>query len=107
MTYHIQHLIIIHPDPALDPIPCKADNARWLSAEEVENANIGTGVKKVWAEIYGKWGSIDSDTKSSATVKGKGKGGGVKRKSAVKTEQGKIVKKIMMPMMPGNSSALK
>jgi A/G-specific adenine glycosylase len=104
MTYHIQHLIIDRPETTSDPIPCKAANARWLTAEEVENANIGTGVKKVWAEIYGKWGSFDSGTKTAGGTKGKGKGGGLKRKSVVKNEEGKIVKKVMMPMMPGKSA---
>lgn len=72
----------------------------------MESANIGTGVKKVWAEIYGSWGSFDA---GAAKEKGKGKGKGVKRKSVVKGDAeaeagGKKVKKIMMPMMPSKSS---
>lgn len=94
MTYHVQHLVITSPDPAPTPTDVRAV---WLDDTEVEHANVGTGVKKVWAEVFGSWGSFSAGRKpAKPAVKGK-------RKSEVvplKTEEGKIVKKIMMPMMP-------
>jgi A/G-specific adenine glycosylase len=105
MTYHVQHLVLSHPDTV--PLPQLVNaSAVWLDAAGVESANIGTGVKKVWTEIYGSWGSFDAGA-AKETGKGKGRGKGVKRKSGVKAEPeagGKKVKKIMMPMMPSKSS---
>lgn len=31
----------------------------WFNEEEVEKVNVGIGVKKVWVEIYGFWGSFE------------------------------------------------
>lgn len=110
MTYHIQHLVISHPGPK-DEVPILPSNGVWLDSAGVENANIGTGVKKVWAEIYGKWGLFVAGGVKEG--KGKGKGtkntsAGTKRKSVSKLEEtgtgGKVVKKIMMPMMPSSGS---
>jgi A/G-specific adenine glycosylase len=111
MTYHVHHVVLVPPQgrdetaptEILPPSPLQRDGrlAVWLDRKGVEHANIGTGVKKVWAEIYGSWGNF--------TPRGRGKTKLAERKSkrsagAVKMEpdvkNGKIVKKIMMPMMP-------
>jgi A/G-specific adenine glycosylase len=107
MTYHIQHLRLESTSPP--PIP-KIDRAVWLDDEGVDHANVGTGVKKVWAEIFGSWGMFEPGAPAK-------KGKVVKRKIAskevepVKSEGkveakngGKVVKKIMMPMMPSRTS---
>ncbi|RSH82220.1 hypothetical protein EHS25_005930 [Saitozyma podzolica] len=117
MTYHIHHVVLAPNQGALEaaaagtrdrpPTPLQRDGrlAVWLDRERVEHTNIGTGVKKVWAEIYGSWGNF--------TPREKGKTKLVERKSKPKSKRsagaakmeadaknGKIVKKIMMPMMP-------
>jgi A/G-specific adenine glycosylase len=117
MTYHIHHVVLAPTQGALEaaaagtrdrpPTPLQRDGrlAVWLDRERVEHTNIGTGVKKVWAEIYGSWGNF--------TPREKGKTKLVERKSKPKSKRsagaakmeadaknGKIVKKIMMPMMP-------
>lgn len=97
MTYHIQHLQICSTSPPPDP---KLDRAVWLDDQGVESANVGTGVKKVWAEIFGSWGTFELgvNVKKAKVVKRKS------TKSEVKVEPvkngEKVVKKIMMPMMP-------
>ena len=102
MTYHIQHLHIVsaHPPPEL-----RLDRAVWLDDEAVESANVGTGVKKVWAEVFGSWGNFEPGISAK-------KAKVVKRKTDVKKEPvkkepantgGKVVKKIMMPMMPSRA----
>ncbi|TXT15583.1 hypothetical protein VHUM_00086 [Vanrija humicola] len=53
MTYHVQHAVVSGALPAL-----RADRAAWLDADEVAAANVGTGVKKVWAGVYGAWGQF-------------------------------------------------
>jgi len=89
-----------------------ANQGVWLDKAGVKSANIGTGVKKVWKEIYGAWGNFDVVGAKKAT-------GGrptVKRPTTkakvVKLEtgqhgsggtEGKIVKKIMMPAMPAKA----
>lgn len=60
MTYHVQHLVLTSDDAA--PPDTAATAARpmvWLDAQGVEAANVGTGVKKVWAAVYGKWGHFE------------------------------------------------
>jgi A/G-specific adenine glycosylase len=95
MTYHIQHLQIVSDNPPPEP---KLDRAVWLDDQGVESANVGTGVKKVWAEIFGSWGNFEPGVKKAKVIK---------RKSEVKIEPvksgEKVVKKIMMPMMPSRS----
>lgn len=51
-TYHVQHLVITGELP---PAP---DRAVWLGSSGVNAANIGTGVKKSWAAVYGAWGKF-------------------------------------------------
>lgn len=98
MTYHIQHLIITTPD-STPPVPASTGReAVWLDATSVEKANIGTGVKKVWAEVYGSWGTFESGIKKKVI------NGGSKRKAAEVKSEGKVVKKIMMPMMPSKGA---
>jgi len=106
MTYHVQHIRIVSEDP---PPELKLDRAVWLNDEAVESANVGTGVKKVWAQIFGSWGSFEP----GASAK---KAKVVKRKSDVKKELikkepvksgEKVVKRIMMPMMPSRASDIK
>ena len=101
-------------------LPTARDSV-WLDTAGVESANIGTGVKKVWKEVYGAWGKFDvgsSVIKPAKTV-------GIKRvkaadkKASVSSRTGKnpaddadaagaekkIVKRIMMPAMPTKSGA--
>jgi A/G-specific adenine glycosylase len=95
MTYHTQHLIISSQIPPPDPI---APRVSWLGDEEIEHANVGTGVKKVWAAVFGTWGSLEPAT---SKVTKKSTKGVKKRKSEVVAVTGeKVVKKIMMPSMP-------
>ncbi|KAL1413596.1 hypothetical protein Q8F55_001371 [Vanrija albida] len=51
MTYHVQHVVLADALPAP-----RSDRAAWLDADAVAAANVGTGVKKVWAAVYGAWG---------------------------------------------------
>nr|XP_019046116.1 A/G-specific adenine glycosylase [Kwoniella bestiolae CBS 10118]OCF25046.1 A/G-specific adenine glycosylase [Kwoniella bestiolae CBS 10118] len=107
MTYHIHHSIITTP-PSPSVLPTASRQGVWLSEEEVVHANVGTGVKKVWAEVYGSWGSFDTTqpTRSKAATKKGGAKGDKKRplEEVVKNENGKIVKKVMMPAMPSRKA---
>lgn len=92
MSYEIEHVVVggqgaPRPRTAETGAPPMA----WLSSTEVEQANVGTGVKKIWAAVY-----------PSATTATAGKG---KKRKAVATESqigsdGKRVLKVMMPGMP-------
>jgi hypothetical protein len=91
MTYHIHHVVLAPTQGALEaaaagtrdrpPTPLQRDGrlAVWLDRERVEHTNIGTGVKKVWAEIYGSWGNF--------TPREKGKTKLVERKSKPKSKR--------------------
>ncbi|ODO08184.1 A/G-specific adenine glycosylase [Cryptococcus amylolentus CBS 6273] len=125
MTYHI-HLLTLPSSSSSEPpdiLRTAPRQAFWLSEEEVESANVGTGVKKVWAEVYGRWGSFEESSsgaagagkgkkvvkkqKTTAAPKGKGRWQKV-AKSALSDEEGengKVVKKVMMPMMPAKRKA--
>nr|KIR50140.1 A/G-specific adenine glycosylase [Cryptococcus bacillisporus CA1280] len=103
MTYHI-HLLTLTSSGSEPPSikPRTPRPAVWLSGEEVEKANVGTGVKKVWAEIYGSWGSFE-ESKMGAVVAKKEKitkNKPMKSKSPAANKDGKVVKKVMMPVMP-------
>ncbi|KIR55896.1 A/G-specific adenine glycosylase [Cryptococcus gattii Ru294] len=103
MTYHI-HLLTLTSSGSEPPSikPRTPRPAVWLSGEEVEKANVGTGVKKVWAEIYGSWGSFE-ESKMGAVVAKKEKitnNKSMRLKSSAANKDGKIVKKVMMPAMP-------
>lgn len=97
MTYHVQHLVIESEEQPPTP-----DRGVWLSADEVEEANVGTGVKKVWAAAYGAWGKTERTGKAAPKAKAKPKAKAApKRKTPeVKAENGKAVRKVMMPIMP-------
>lgn len=104
MTYHVQHLTVTS-----ETQPPTPERGMWLSADEVEGANVGTGVKKVWAAVYGAWGRTERTAGGQATPKtkpkpkanGKTKSATAKRKPPeVKSENGKVVRKVMMPIMP-------
>ncbi|WWC94008.1 A/G-specific adenine glycosylase [Kwoniella sp. B9012] len=100
MTYHIHHSIITSPTPP--PILASAPRSTvWLTRDEVDHANVGTGVKKVWAEVYGSWGSFDLDNIPKAKKLKKGNSSAMKKKPLEEVvKNGKIVKKVMMPAMP-------
>ncbi|KAE8537690.1 hypothetical protein D1P53_005746 [Cryptococcus gattii VGV] len=103
MTYHI-HLLTLTSSGSEPPSikPRTPRPAVWLTGEEVEKANVGTGVKKVWAEIYGSWGNFE-ESKMGAVVAKKEKitnNKSMKLKSPAANKDGKIVKKVMMPAMP-------
>ena len=93
MTYHIIRIVIT------SPLLPDSKHGFWLDMEGVEKANIGTGVKKVWKEVYGSWGSFEVGTKSEIKKNGANKKSVKETKPTISAE-GKIVKKIMMPMMP-------
>jgi A/G-specific adenine glycosylase len=101
MTYHIQHLIIESQKPPADTTDGRAV---WLDEQGVEHANVGTGVKKVWAEVFGSWGSFEVGASGQKDKKVKAK---PKPKPQVKVQAedevkkgGKVVKKVSMPAMP-------
>ncbi|KAK8864250.1 A/G-specific adenine glycosylase [Kwoniella newhampshirensis] len=109
MTYYIYHYMTTSPTESPPAIKTSAPaNTVWLDEAGVESANIGTGVKKVWAEIYGSWGIFDPTSMSMSSIKK----GNMNNKRKALTDQkmkksledpaveGKIVKKIMMPVMP-------
>ncbi|CAK9783752.1 DNA glycosylase [Cutaneotrichosporon oleaginosum] len=50
MTYHVQRIVLRGDRP-------NPKRGEWLSLEQVRDANVGTGVKKCWAKVYGAWGS--------------------------------------------------
>lgn len=59
-------------------------------------------MKKVWAAIYGSWGSFE-ESKMGAVVAKKEKitkNKPMKPKSPAANKDGKVVKKVMMPAMP-------
>lgn len=99
MTYHIVHVRLDLPAlPSLTTIGTER-SAVWLDEAGVEHANVGTGVKKVWAEVYGAWGSFEAGGKKTARAKKSQTAKGAKA-APPELVSGKIVKKIMMPMMP-------
>lgn len=112
MTYHIHHVVLAPTQGALaatrfPPTPLQRDGrlAVWLDRDRVEHTNIGTGVKKVWAEIYGSWGNFTPRGKGKTKLadrnsKSKSKRSVGAAKMETDAKNGKIVKKIMMPMMP-------
>lgn len=103
MTYHIQYLVLEPTTPSAAPPAPKGAvrQALWLDSEGVEHANVGTGVKKIWSEIYGSWGSCEAVLDGAASMKTDSRPtGSTKRKPAPLIQEGKVVKKIMMPMMP-------
>jgi A/G-specific adenine glycosylase len=73
MTYHAHHLVLSCPQQPALAASAAAARAVWLDSEQVEAANVGTGVKKVWAAVYGKWGTFEVGGDVAA-------GGGGKRK---------------------------
>lgn len=96
MTYHVQHLVI----ESADPPPTTSDaRAVWLDDLGVEHANVGTGVKKVWAEIFGAWGNFEAGPKGTGPPK-KAKTNAVKPKAQSVKLGEKLIKKVMMPSMP-------
>lgn len=89
MTYHIIHFSIVSPSTS----PPVLATGIWLDEASVESANIGTGVKKVWAEVYGAWGEFNLGAKQG------------RKKATERTKLGKVTagrtgKKVMMPAMP-------
>ncbi|ORY32556.1 DNA glycosylase [Naematelia encephala] len=95
MTYHIQHLVITTTTPPPISASGQERNAVWLDESGVEHANVGTGVKKVWAEVYGSWGSFEARVKVANKPAKK-----AKKVDKDPVGGGKVVKKIMMPLMP-------
>jgi A/G-specific adenine glycosylase len=97
MTYHVQHLVL--ECEAQPPTP---ERGVWLTADEVERANVGTGVKKVWAAAYGAWGKTERTGKAATKAKPKPKAKAAPKRKApeFKSENGKFVRKVMMPIMP-------
>lgn len=97
MTYHVQHLVIDCGEQ-----PPAPERGVWLTADEVEKANVGTGVKKVWAAAYGAWGKTERTGKAATKPKPnpKAKAAPKRKKPEVKSESGKVVRKVMMPIMP-------
>lgn len=97
MTYHVQHLVIRGLEQPPTP-----DRGAWLSAEEVERANVGTGVKKVWAAAYGAWGRTERSNgvapKAKPKIKAKAKA--PPKRKAQEQPEAKVVRKVMMPIMP-------
>ncbi|WVR07224.1 A/G-specific adenine glycosylase [Kwoniella sp. DSM 27419] len=107
MTYHIHHIILDDPSSTHPPalLPDTPRQAVWLDEAGVEHANIGTGVKKVWAEVYGAWGSFEvtSERPTKKAKPSKPVGGKKRPAKTMPLEEvvnGKVVKKIMMPLMP-------
>lgn len=98
MTYHIIHIHLSCEDL---PETVWGGPADWLDPEGVKNANIGTGVKKVWTEVYGTWGMFDEEGNplpKAEPLKKKVK----KAVDAILPDEvvgGKKVKKVTMPMM--------
>ena len=96
MTYHVLHLVLSKGDTMK-----ASGQAVWWTAAVVESGNVGTGVKKCWAEVYGKWGSFEAGGATKATAKKTVKKRTSKVDLKAKLEPGeKLVKKVMMPMMP-------
>ncbi|WVF71648.1 A/G-specific adenine glycosylase [Kwoniella sp. CBS 6097] len=133
MKYHITHSVLstatANAGGPPDILAHAPRQAVWLDSHEVEHANVGTGVKKVWSEVYGSWGYFEP---SSCTENGKAGGGGKKggararptdgngktkgKKMTAKVEplgetegnaNGKVVRKIMMPAMPISTKRIK
>ena len=98
MVYHPVHLSFTTDCP--DPPVLLNDRAVWLDDQGVEHANVGTGVKKVWAAAFGKWGTFEVPADVIAPIKKSKKA----KLPEVKAE-GKIVKRIMMPLMPKHGVA--
>jgi A/G-specific adenine glycosylase len=101
MTYHIHHLVLATAEL---PGMVAGKTAVWLDDEGVQAANVGTGVKKVWAEAFGTWGTFEVGVGASRAAKGS-KQVGKKRKVGKEKVDGegegeKVKKRIMMPAMP-------
>lgn len=107
MTYHVQRLVLRGDRP-------EPKRGEWLSLDEVTNANVGTGVKKCWASVYGVWGGCEVGKgkagqprplkKEPAAKRAKKEPGAKKPKKeqakATKSEAGRVTRKVRMPAMP-------
>ncbi len=78
--------------PAISPD--FAEQMTWMTADEIKHANIGTGFKKLWTLVYGP------ELFGGAPAK-KGRATAKKAGAQAPLENGKVVKKLAMPMMPG------
>lgn len=106
MIYHVVHVVLTPPPQDTSPPPTLSTGI-WLDSASVEASNIGTGVKKVWAATYGSWGSFEvgnpglkprpaaKKRKSTSAVPAS-----VSEEAGKEQSSGKVVRKIMMPMMP-------
>ena len=100
MTYRLWKVTIGGPIPAIRlPKGKTATEVVWLTAEGLKQANVGTGVKKMWELLKGT---------TNPWTGAKGNGKQIKRKVVKKqiVQEVTAVKKkvIMMPMMPALST---
>ncbi|BEI82151.1 hypothetical protein CcaverHIS002_0300190 [Cutaneotrichosporon cavernicola] len=111
MTYHVQRLVLRGERP-------EPKNGQWLSLEEVSDANVGTGVKKCWASVYGVWGEGEVGTVKLPKPKKELSAKRVRKEPVVKkvkkdparrlTEEGaRVFKKVCMPVMPKRGASAK
>ncbi|BEJ17752.1 hypothetical protein CspHIS471_0700200 [Cutaneotrichosporon sp. HIS471] len=111
MTYHVQRLVLRGERP-------EPKNGQWLSLEEVSDANVGTGVKKCWASVYGVWGEGEVGTVKVPKPKKELSAKRVKKETVVrkvkkdparrvKEEGARVVKKVCMPVMPKRGASAK
>lgn len=86
MTYHVRHLYLVEPEGAPPALKRGTATMQWLDDEGVLAANVGTGVKKCWAAVYGTWGKFDDEgvKVNVATIVGNGKGKATKSKAEPK-----------------------
>jgi hypothetical protein len=100
MTYRLWEVTLSGPLPAIRlPKGKSTTDVVWLTAEGLKQANVGTGVKKMWELLKGT---------TNPWTGAKGNGKQVKRKVVKKqiAQEVTAVKKkvIMMPMMPALST---
>jgi A/G-specific adenine glycosylase len=91
MSYQIEHVVVGgQGEPRPRTTEAGAPRMAWLTSIEVEQANIGTGVKKIWAAVYPASGPGSQSKKRKAAA-------AVKEPSG---PDGKRVLKVVMPGMP-------
>lgn len=91
MSYIVEHVVIGGGEapPAIGRYGSSGGQAAWLSASEVQEANVGASVSKVWAAVYPDGAAPGKKRKAAAAGRA--------------VDAGRKVVRVAMPVMPVRS----